>query len=263
MIETKGGLPRIETNVATPPQRLSVQLARGASEIEDAQRLRYKVFAEEMGARLGDSGGLDQDEFDAYCDHLVVRDEETLRIVGTYRILPPHGARAVGRLYADGEFDLSRLAYLRPSMIEIGRSCVHRDYRTGAAIMLLWAGLAQYMRQAGYRHLIGCGSVPLADGGHQAAWVRHELAAVMTDPEYRVFPHHAFPFERIDRAAAGEMPPLIKGYLRCGARVCGEPAWDPDFNSADFLIWLALDALEPRYARHFDLLARQAGRVAR
>jgi putative hemolysin len=243
---------------AVPAPRLSVGLARGPVGIEDAQRLRYEVFAQEMGAQVGDAGdAIDRDEFDPYCDHLLVRDEDTGRVVGTYRILPPHRARELGRLYSESEFDLSRLTHLRPSLIEVGRSCVHPDYRTGSAILLLWAGLAQYMKQGGYRHLIGCASASLADGGQQAARLRDELQRYLTDPEYRVFPRLAFPHERMPRAGTSEIPPLIKGYIRLGAKVCGEPAWDPDFNTADFLIWLSLDNVNPRYARHFDLLAAQ------
>jgi putative hemolysin len=238
--------------------RLSVALAHGRAEVADAQRLRYKVFAEELGARLAGNDDHDADRFDAFCDHLIVRDDDSLRVVGTYRILPPHRAREAGGLYSDGEFELSRLAHLRPALIEVGRSCVHRDYRSGAAILLLWAGLAQYMKSHGYRHLIGCASASLADGGMHAARLRDELQSHLTDAEYRVFPRLPFPHEKIERAATCEMPPLIKGYLRLGAGVCGEPAWDPDFNTADFLIWLPLDQLTARYARHFDLLARQS-----
>ncbi len=238
--------------------RLSVGLARGPADIEDAQRLRYEVFAQEMGAQLGpNDDALDQDEFDPFCDHLIVRDEDTTRVVGTYRILPPHKARELGKLYSENEFDLSRLTHLRPSLIEVGRSCVHADYRTGSAILLLWAGMAQYMKSAGYRHLIGCASASLADGGMQAARLRDELQKYLASPEYRVFPRLPFPHERMPRAATFDIPPLIKGYLRLGAKVCGEPAWDPDFNTADFLIWVSLDGINPRYARHFDLLAAQ------
>ena len=238
--------------------RLGLALARTRSDVEDAQRLRYKVFAEEMGAHVGaHAEGFDRDEFDPWCDHLLVRDLDTLRVIGTYRILPPDRALELGRLYSDAEFDLSRLAHLRPSTIEVGRSCVHRDYRSGSAILLLWAGLARYMKAGGYRHLVGCASASLSDGGHQAARLRDEMQRHMTGSELRVFPRLAFPHERIERAPACVMPPLIKGYLRVGARVCGEPAWDPDFNTADFLLWLSLDRVPARYARHFDLLAEE------
>lgn len=242
-----------------PAHRLSVALARSEVAVEDAQRLRYKVFAEELGAELGSQAdGLDIDEFDAHCEHIVVRDEITLRVVGTYRILPPHGARAMGRLYSDGEFDLRRLDHLRPQMIEVGRSCVHRDYREGPAIMMLWAGLAQYMKQHGYRHAVGCASASLADGGATAAAVCDAAQGALTPPEYRVFPRLPFPHAQIERQAAASLPPLIKGYLRLGAQVCGEPAWDPAFNTADFLILLTMERMSRRYARHFDLLSGAA-----
>jgi putative hemolysin len=243
---------------AAAGESLTVHLARSRSDLEEAQRLRYNVFAQEMGARLGDDArGIDQDEFDLYCDHLLVRDGAAGPVVGTYRILPPHRRAQIGRLYSESEFDLARLAHLQPSLIEVGRSCVHPDHRTGAAILLLWAGLAQYMRKGQYQHLIGCASASLADDGMQAAALRDKLQAYLCDAEYRVFPLLPFPHERIARPDTVEMPPLIKGYLRLGAKVCGEPAWDPDFNTADFLIWLSLDNLQPRYARHFDLLAAQ------
>lgn len=234
--------------------RLRVQRAHTASTIEDAQRLRYKVFAEELGADIGSDDGLDIDAFDAHCDHIVVRDETTGRVVGTYRVLAPAGARALGRLYAESEFDLHRLDYLRGAMVEVGRSCVHRDYRDGPAMMLLWAGLARYMRRHGYTHMVGCASVSLADGGHLAAHVQDVAAAHAASAEHRVFPRLPFPHQRIERLQGLSLPPLIKGYLRIGARICGEPAWDPQFNSADFLVLLALAQLDPRYARHFDLM---------
>lgn len=243
--------------------RLALSLARTLAEVEEAQRLRYKVFAEEMGAMIGGGDGLDRDEFDAWCDHLIVRDADTLRVIGTYRILPPERAGELRRIYADAEFDLSRLAHIRPSTIEVGRSCVHRAYRNSNAILLLWAGLAGYMRRGGYRHLIGCASASLADGGKMAARLRDAMLPYYTDAEQRAFPRVPFPHEQIERASTCVMPPLIKGYLRLGARVCGEPAWDPDFNTADFLVWLALENLEPRYARHFNLLAAQAVEVGR
>jgi putative hemolysin len=237
---------------------LRVGLARSPAELEEAQRLRYSVFAGEMGAMLGDPElALDRDEFDMYCDHLLVRDVGSGQVVGTYRILPPHRREQLGRLYSESEFDLGALAPLRASLIEVGRSCVHADHRTGPAILLLWAGLAQYMRRGRYKHLIGCASASLADGGRQAAGLRDKLQAHLADPEYRVYPHLPFRHERIARPGKVQIPPLIKGYLRLGAKVCGEPAFDPDFNTADFLIWLSLDQIQPRYARHFDLLAAQ------
>ena len=232
---------------------LSISWARHQDEVEEAQRLRYKIFVEEMGASLPKArNGLDQDLFDNWCDHLIVRDEETLRVVGTYRVLTPHQAAKLGSLYSETEFDLTRLTHLRPKMIELGRSCVHQDYRTGSVIMALWGGLGRYMVQGGYESMLGCASVSMGDGGHYAASLHKRFSESALAPiEYRVFPRLSLPVESLNQSLNVEPPPLIKGYLRLGARICGAPAWDPDFNTADFLTLLRLNDMHARYARHF------------
>lgn len=242
-----------EARVARRPKaRLSVGLARSENDILEAQKLRYRVFAEEMGARIETRiAGVDHDIFDPFCDHLIVRDEDTSEIVGTYRILPPDAAKRIGSYYSEQEFDLWRLHHLRPRMVEVGRSCVHPDYRTGATITLLWAGLAEYMTKGGYDSLIGCASISMADGGHSAASVFSGLGEHMCPLEYRVFPRNPLPLEALRRDLPAELPPLIKGYLRVGAWVCGEPAWDADFNTADLLVLLPMSRMNPRYLKHF------------
>ena len=255
---------RAELNVQEPvalervtakPKRPAFQItwASNANEIKEAQRLRYKVFAEEMGANLpANPENLDIDEFDAYCDHLLIRDQESLKVVGTYRVLPPHKALEIGRLYSDSEFDLSRLNHLRPKMVELGRSCVHADYRSGAVIMALWSGLAQYMQKHDYEIMLGCASIPMADGGHFAASLYNSLGNDQMAPvENHAFPRLPLPLDRLNGGLAVEPPPLIKGYLKLGAKICSAPAWDPDFNTADVLTMLRLSEINPRYAKHF------------
>ena len=234
-------------------QHYSVGLAQSPGEIEEAQRLRYQVFADELGARLTTRTlGVDVDIYDAYCEHLVVRDEQLNKVVGTYRILTPEAAKMIGSYYSDSEFDLTRLEHLRPGMVEIGRSCIHADYRSGTVIALLWGKLAEFMLRNNYRHLIGCASVGMADGGHNAANLFVQTIDSNIAPlEYRVFPRNRLHFEKLVNGQTAEMPPLLKGYLRAGAWICGEPAWDPDFNTADLPVLLAIDRLSPRYARHF------------
>lgn len=231
---------------------LVVSLASCAEEVTEAQRLRYQVFAEEMGAQIKGHHGLDVDGFDAYCDHLLVRDEATQQVVGTYRILNPMQAMLAGGYYSAGEFDLSRLAALSDRTVEVGRACVHADYRTGGTITMLWAGLAKYMMARQYEYMIGCASVSMHDGGHFAASLFNNLRDDHLSPaEYRVFPHHALPIEALNQSLAVTCPPLIRGYLRLGAYICGEPAWDPAFNTADMLVLLPLSRINPRYAAHF------------
>ena len=237
------------------PKRPAFQItwATTPNEVKEAQRLRYKVFAEEMGANLAqNSEGLDVDEFDAYCDHLLIRDQETLKVVGTYRVLPPHKAQEIGRLYSDSEFDLTRLNHLRPKMVELGRSCVHADYRSGAVIMALWSGLAQYMQKHQYEIMLGCASIPMADGGHFAASLYNSLSEEQMAPtENHAFPRLPLPLDKLNGGLDVEPPPLIKGYLKLGAKICSAPAWDPDFNTADLLTMLRLSEINPRYAKHF------------
>ena len=232
--------------------KLHVTLATSESEILAAQKLRWRVFADELGARLPTrTPGVDRDFYDAYCDHLIVRDEANGRIVGTYRILPPQAARKVGSYYSENEFDLTRLAHLRQRIVEVGRSCIDPDYRTGATIALLWAGLARYMRENNHEYLIGCASIGMQDGGHNAVGIYHALSAHRAPPEYHVFPRFPLPLDRIEALEQPEIPPLLKGYMRAGAWVCGEPAWDPDFNTADLLLLLPMGRVDARYSKHF------------
>jgi putative hemolysin len=229
----------------TATARYSVQVATEGDQVEAAQRLRHHVFAEELGATLhSEIPGLDVDGFDVHCDHLIITEDNSGEVVGTYRMLPPG---RTDRLYSDGEFHLGALAPLRDALVETGRSCVHPDHRTGAVINLMWAGIARYMHLSGRRWLTGCASVPVADA--TAVWHQVE-ARHLAPPALRVTPRRPWPIgPGPDRRVT--MPPLLKGYLRLGAWVCGAPAHDPDFQVADLLVLLSLDRVDPRYMRHF------------
>lgn len=242
-----------ETIAVSQRTGYTVALARSEEEVRETQRLRYKVFVGELGAQIRScTPHHDIDRYDPFCDHLIVRENDADRIVGTYRILSPDAARRAGSYYSENEFFLSRLRNLRSRMVEAGRSCIHPDYRSGAVITLLWAGLAEYMVTRNYEYLMGCASIGMADGGHNAANLfAHIGPANMAPAEYRVFPRHGLPFERLATQQPALIPPLIKGYLRVGAWVCGEPAWDPYFNTADLLMLLPMSRMNPRYRRHF------------
>ncbi|MFJ2261488.1 GNAT family N-acetyltransferase [Streptomyces sp. NPDC087844] len=239
--------------LSTAPTRYTVTLARDESDVRDAQRLRHDVFAGELGALLAtEQQGLDVDAFDAYCDHLLVRDTTTGQVVGTYRLLPPERAAVAGRLYSEGEFDLGPLAAIRSGLVEVGRSCVHPDHRDGAVIGLIWAGIARYMTDGGHEWLAGCCSIPLADGGALAAGTWDRVRDKYLAPEeYRVRPLSPWNSEGVARAGRAELPPLLRGYLRLGAWVCAEPAHDPEFGVADLYVLLSMRRVDPRYLRHF------------
>jgi len=242
------------------PAALEVVWARHADEVKLAQRLRHQVFVGEMGARLnvppGTEPGLDVDLYDRFCEHLIVRtvecDDAPSQVVGTYRLLTPDAARLVGGLYTDTEFDLWRLARLRPRMVELGRSCTDPAWRHGAVMLLLWSSLAQFMQRNRLEVMIGCASVAMRDGGHLAASLWRSLSLTHLAPiEDQVRPRLPLPVDDLRHDLPVEPPPLVKGYLRCGAKVLGAPAWDPDFGTADLPIMLKLGELAPSYRRRF------------
>ncbi len=239
------------------PGGITVAWARHLDEVRAAQRLRYSIFAGEMGARL--SSPLpehDIDLFDDYCEHLLVRDKASQEVIGTYRVLTPAQALRVGSTYTDTEFDLTRLRNLRERMVELGRSCVHADHRHGGVIMALWGALAEFMVRNQLDTMIGCASIPMMHNGvvsgEVAASIWYQLKQTHLAPiEQQVRPRLALPVNEFSHGLTTEPPALIKGYLRLGARILGAPAWDPDFNTADLPMLMRIADLPFRYRKHF------------
>jgi putative hemolysin len=240
---------------------IAVQWATTQDDMRAAQRLRYQVFASELGAQLSTHmPGHDVDLFDDFCEHLLVRDTLTGEVVGTYRVLTPAQAKRVGSTYTDTEFDLTRLRDIRPRMVELGRSCVHPDYRHGGVIMALWGALTEFMHRNGLDIMIGCATIPMSlhcahgvvHGGHGAASIWRQLQATHMAPiQHRVIPRLALPVDQLDGSLDVEPPPLIRGYLRLGAKIMGAPAWDPDFNAADLPMIMCLADMPAKYIKHF------------
>ncbi len=242
--------------------RYEVSIARTHHEIEEAQRLRYQVFFGEMGAAAARPAedGRDMDQYDADCDHLLVRESQSGAVVGCYRIMRPEMARRRGEYYADSEFDLGRLAPIRGNAAEVGRACIHPAYRSGTVIMLLWSELTRHMIENRHEYVFGCASIPLADGHDNVIAVYEDVIARSLVPaEYRVFPKNPYPLNthRNRHGARGapqpvpRVPALIKGYMRLGAWIGGAPAWDPDFNTADLFVLLPIARMADAYTRHF------------
>lgn len=250
-----------EPTVPTGP-RYTLLMSADAVLVEAAQRLRHQVFSAEPGFTLTNDAhrsGMDADRFDEYCDHLLVREDTSGEIVGCYRMLSPRGAVAAGGLYTATEFDVRALDPLRPSLVEMGRAVVRADHRNGGVVLLMWAGILAYLDRAGHDYVTGCVSVPIGGtdqtAGAQVRGVRDFVRRRHAAPSrYTVYPHRPVildgrTLDAIDPPSRVSIPPLMRGYLRLGAQVCGEPAHDADFGVGDFPALLDKRRADIRYLR--------------
>ncbi|MBZ9938045.1 GNAT family N-acetyltransferase [Mesorhizobium sp. BR1-1-16] len=251
---------------------LEVRLAVSPREVKKAQKLRYKVFYEEMSAIPDIQTQVsrrDRDAFDAICDHLLVIDHDTITksgeaaIVGTYRLLRQDVAQRFSGFYSANEFDVAPLIERHSglSFLELGRSCVLRPYRTKRTVELLWHGIWSYVRRHGIDVMIGCASLEGTDPDCLAlplAFLHHHARApgdwqVGALPGRRVAMDRV-PAEAIDaRAALHMLPPLLKGYLRIGAYVGDGAVVDRQFGTTDVMIVLPVSAINERYVNHYGI----------
>lgn len=248
--------------------RFEVRLTRSQDDIAAAQRLRYQVFYEEMAAQPSPEMarlGLDFDQFDRLCDHLMVFDRsrpEGKQVVGTYRLLRRAMAEMHGGFYSASEYDLQPMLDNASSggLLELGRSCVHRDYRTNATIQLLWRGISTYVADHGISFMFGCASFPGIDPQQHAQALSYLHANHLPPQHYRVralpsrfVPMNLLPPEQINpRAALHALPPLIKGYLRLGAYIGDGAVIDHQFGTTDVFILLPVDRIAPKYQNRFS-----------
>jgi putative hemolysin len=242
--------------------RYSLLLSTDPSLIEAAQRLRHEVFSSTPGFTLMDDTQRDEDRFDEYCDHLLVRDDDTGELVGCYRMLPPTGAVAAGGLYTATEFDVTAFDPLRPSLVEMGRAAVRDGHRNGGVVLLMWRGILAYLDRCGYDYVTGCVSVPVDPEGLNGQVPGSELRGVRdfvlsrhaAPRQYWVHPYlpvrvNGRVLEDIPPPPRPTIPPLMRGYLRLGAEVCGEPAHDPGFGVGDFCVLLGKQNADTRYLK--------------
>jgi len=242
---------------------LEVRLAEPA-DIDAALRLRHRIFCEERGAAPSPTGR-DEDDYDRDCDHLIVIDHaRTARpVVGTYRLLREDVAARIGGFYSAGEYDLSPLlAAPRPSgaqLLELGRSCVDRAYRTNATITLLWRAIASYLEAHRIAFMFGCASFHGTDPEAHAAELAYLQRFHLAPPELRVrtLPQHHVPLNQAgpgaDLSGRG-LPPLIKAYLRVGAKVGDGAFVDHAFNTVDVFMIMPVERIVGRYGRRFGLV---------
>jgi len=237
--------------------RISAEFITSETEIRAAQKMRYEVFCEEYKVELPvnmvwNGHPIDVDELDPHCLHLIVRNQEDQEIIGYTRVLTCDQAKVFGRYYSSHEFDISNIINRPGRFLEIGRTCIHPAYRNGATIAVLWAYLARFMQDNDYRYLFGCASVSLDDGGATLSTLLPIIREkYMADEEFQVRPAMEFDVSTANSGAKALFPPLLKAYTRMGAKICGDPCWDPEFNVADLFVLLDINQVSNRYARHF------------
>jgi putative hemolysin len=234
----------------------SARFAQSHREVEAALRLRYEVFNLELheGLESSHATGQDEDAFDPVCDHLIVTDESTGNVVGTYRMQTGAMARQHLGYYSEQEFDFAPYEPIRHELVELGRACVHRDHRTMRVISLLWREIAHYASAHHARYLVGCSSLTSQDSALGLAMYRQLAAAHLAAPRLRTMPLPAFALAPSEPVTPSPSPPrLLRAYLSLGARICGPPAIDREFRTIDFLTLMDCHALPPLANRHFQL----------
>jgi putative hemolysin len=234
-------------------RRYQAEIARDESTIRATQSLRYRVFAEEMGAHLHTRiEGLDYDDIDDYCDHLLVREIDSGAIVACTRLLSDSQAEKLGYFYSESEFDLGHVRSLSGRFLEIGRTCVDPNHRGSVVLSTLWNGLAEYVYRGGFNYLMGCASITPGPHGFAVDAVYRQIDPQQFGPkELAVKSKNPVPtWKRCQQDESG-IPPLLQAYLRLGAQVCGDPFWDEDFNVMDVFILLDLTRLQNRYEKRY------------
>ena len=229
------------------------RLALTEEERMAAYRLRFLVFNLEMNEGLESAyvDGYDKDHFDDVCDHMIVEDKTTGAVVGTYRMQMGEVAGQYFGYYSEQEFCFSPYESMRNQIVELGRACIHRDYRSSEVLHLLWRGIARYALVNGGRYMMGCCSLTSQDAemGHA---VYETLRDCMVGPELRTVASEAFALPPATTTMADvRAPKLLRAYLTIGAKICSEPAIDREFKTIDFLTLLDLQTLHPRVAKRF------------
>lgn len=238
-----------------------IKIAQTDEEIKAAQRLRYEVFYTEAGAEsssMQQGDGLDSDKFDSVSKHLIVVDKSRNMIVGTYRLLFSAAVNQIG-FYSEHIFDIQNIKRIDGALLELGRSCIHKDYRKTAVINLLWNGIAWQIKEHEVKYLFGCPRLDTLNP-HEV----NEAFALLrqkyySQEEFRVYPLAKNTFSGLDesvvcvnqRKVFRSLSPLMKGYLHLGAIVCGQPAMDHEFDTVVFFMLLPTEKIASPYKRHF------------
>lgn len=245
--------PATESSLESGPYR--VCLARTTEDRRAAYQLRFRIFNLELneGLERAYETGEDTDEFDRFCDHLIVRDESTDEVIGTYRLQTGACAQRNLGYYSAREFDFTPYQSLASQMVELGRACIHPDHRKYEVLMLLWKAITHYAVDRGARYLIGCSSVTSQDTCVGSA-LYQSLKRMLVAEHLRTLPTASYAFAIAETDLPVRIPKLLKTYLAVGANICGPPALDREFKTIDFLTLMDLNHLSPTVGKR--LLAR-------
>ena len=243
----------IDLKSIKPGRKLSAQITHDKNKIRQAQQLRYRIFALDMGAKLKtEAEGLDYDEVDEFCDHLIVTDNSTGRIIGYTRLLNQTQAEKLGYFYSQKEFNLDKVFALPGKFLEIGRTCVDPDFRGSAVMVTLWSALIDYSVEGSYDYLFGCASIPPGPNGYAVDAIYRSIdKKSIGDANLTVTPTIPIPEHLQCEVDESGIPPLLKAYLRFGVQICGQPCWDADFNVMDVFIILPLRQMKSKYSKHW------------
>ncbi len=256
---------------------LEVRLAETAEDIDAAQALRYRVFYEEMGAKPSakmKKRHRDFDKYDQHCDHLLVLDhsrKDRNPVIGTYRLIRNEAAKKCGGFYSRKEYNIKPVLQYSKNILELGRSCIDAEYRTGQVMQILWRGLSAYIARHNIELMFGCASLPGTNPKDLAlplSYLYHfHLAPPGLRPKARmhrrvkmsILPRQAFDADaaynniKLDpRSGINSLPPLIKGYLRVGGFIGDGAVIDRQFNTTDVFVIVKTDLIAARYRRHYE-----------
>jgi putative hemolysin len=252
---------------------LGVRIAMTPGEIDAVQALRFRVFYEEMGAtpdKAAAAAQRDRDAFDQVADHLLVVDHAmgpgAEGVIGTYRLIQREGAARMGRFYSEDEYDITAITSFPGRVLELGRSCVDPAHRSRSAMQLLWRGIAAYVFRHQIDLMFGCASLPGTDPDALAPELTYLYYNHLAPPALRprALPHRYIEMRRMDSdelvggRALGQLPPLIKGYLRLGGFIGDGAVIDPQFNTTDVAVVVKTDLITDKYYRHYERKLRDA-----
>lgn len=234
-----------------------------SSELIEALKLRYQVFHVEMIGK-NKLRGIDVDQYDFLCDHLIIKDKKNQKIVGTYRL---NCSLFSQKFYSENEFNLKNILALDGIKLELGRACIHKDFRKGMVINLLWRGIAEYMSKTNSEILFGCASIKTTHPRQAALLYQHFANEQRFQNHLLCPPTRPFTMPLLDlwihslqrpltesenQEVLELIPPLCRAYLKIGAYLGGEPAYDKDFKCIDFLTILHRENLNKALWRKYQ-----------